>query len=202
MESEFELLVNQVRKVLYSSGVEGIEGALMNQYQLILEAPLVGSTDRIRFDVSSTGDEFITEIRLLRQDVFACTEWGLFLLNTDGRPDVRFEEHLYPDPEFFGTAFAPDLGIIYHSSLSFIVNNFIVQPGIRTDVFKKYVGVRHRREMDDSGLRRVPNQLLIMQGTKQVGFRLDLPRKINFEDSGFRVRLRLGGFLLRNVTGL
>jgi hypothetical protein len=198
METKFELLVKRARKVIEQAGMDMAHGDCM-PYELILEAGIMQVADRIRFNVLIFGlaDHFITEIRLHLQDIFICNEWGLFLLNTDGRLDIGFEEHTFVDPKYFDATNRAQLEILYNANLRFVVNNQIVLQDIRTDIFKRYKPVTERRNDCESGLLEM-EQLLIMPGTRNIYFDLDLPRKADFFESGIRVRLRLGGLLLRN----
>lgn len=143
--------------------------------------------------------KFITEIRLEQQDMFVCNEWGLFLLNTDGDNDIKFEEHTWPDPVYFDEEQAKEAGIFYNADLSFVVNNLIALPGVRTDKFRKYVSVIERRELGVSGLEEISGGTLLLSGSKNVYFKLDLPRKTDWKDSEMRIRLRLRGILFRNA---
>jgi hypothetical protein len=199
-KSKFELLRDTALEVLGWSGFD-VRHLPVCQYELILESEFREGDDMIRF--SATGEEeFITEIRLWRQDVFVCNEWGLFLLNTDGKSDAGFEEHTYPDREYFSDETADEAGIFYHANLSFVVNNLITISGVRTDRFKKYISVYQRRNDGVSGLREIEGGCLVLTGSKNIYFNLDLPRKIHFEDSEMRtmrLRLRLGGVLVRNA---
>lgn len=172
-----------------------------SQYELILEAELKNVFDRITFRAIGYpgAREFITEVRLQPQDAFICNEWGLFLLNTDGPTDIKFEEHTYGDREYFDKESAEEADIFYNADLFFIVNNLIVHPGVRTDKFKRFVGINDRKKYGMSGLVEIEDDYLMLSGWKNIQFNLDLPRKTDWKDSTIRLRLRLKGLLCRNA---
>jgi hypothetical protein len=201
MESNFELFFKRALVILSTMGVDA-ENVLANQYELILEADLKTVEDRVVFQaIGSRGSrEFITEVKLMPQDIFVCNEWGLFLLNTDGERDVKFEEHTFPDRQYFDTRTAVEAEIFYNADLSLVVNNFIAVRGVRTDKFKVYKGVHSRRNCGMSGLIDIEDGYLWLDGSKNVYFDLDLPRKIDLKDSTLRLRLRLGGILFHNAS--
>ena len=200
MDSKFELFRQRAFKILSVSGFD-VQNILVNQYELILEAELKNVFDRVTFNAIRYrgGREFITEVRLQQQDAFICNEWGLFLLNTDGLTDIKFEEHTYPDREYFDKESAEEADIFYNADLSFIVNNLIVHPGMRTDKFKRFVSVDDRKELRISGLVEMEDNYLVLTGSKDIYFNLDLPRKTDWKDSTVRLRLRLNGLLCRNA---
>lgn len=206
MESKFELFRKKAFDLLLQSGIspENIDAC---NYELILEAGLDGVTDRVLFKVLNFGyrhpDAFITEIRLNMQDIFIFNEWGLFLLNTDGPMDIKFEEHTYPDINFFREKDAAELNIFYNADLSLIINNRIVWPKIRTDIFKQYLSTVDRRNYGATELQEIPKDsgsIIILVGSKNIYFNLDLPRKTKWTDSPLRLRLRLRGLLFRNAS--
>jgi hypothetical protein len=174
------------------------------QYELILEAGLgeLFDHDRISFPAIKWHglEQFITEIRLAQQDIFICNKWGLFLLNTAGKEDVKFEEHTYPDRNYFDKQSASEAEIFYNANLSFIVNNAIVVPELRTDKFRMYRSVEERRGYGLSGLVEIQGGYLLLEGSKNVYFNLQLPRKTCWKYSSIRLRLRLRGILFRNAT--
>jgi hypothetical protein len=203
MKSKFELFRKRAFGILEMHGFSVWDGDLSAvQYELILEAELKEVVDQVVFWVNlyAGGKQFITEIRLDHRDTFIANEWGLFLLNTDGSDDVTFEEHTFEDMAYFSKEEAEEAGIFYNADLSLIINNLIVLPGVRTDRFRKYQRVQDRRELGESGLQEIEGTLLLLTGSKNVFFKLDLPRKTNWKDSGTRLRLRLGGLLFRNST--
>jgi hypothetical protein len=158
--------------------------------------------DRVMFsaNIRNIGGQFITEIRLHQQDTFLCDEFGLFLLNTDGPNDIDFQEHTFQDPGYFRERDRAELSIFFKGTLKFIVNNFVVTPGVVTDIFEKFQSVVQRKDAEENGLRETPDGFWMLVGTKNLSFYLDLPRKTSWVGSSLRLRLRLGGFLLRNST--
>jgi hypothetical protein len=203
METKFELLKKAAIKVASQWGIDLVT-IYANEYKLILEAELKGlyDDDRVSFQaIRRPGSkQFITEIRLAQQDIFICNEWGLFLLNTSGEEDITFEEHTYPDKDYFDKKSEEEAEIFYNGNLSLVVNNLIVVPGVRTDKFKVYRGVEKRREYGLSGLVGIEDGYWILIGSKNIYFHLQLPRKTNWMDSPIRLRLRLKGILFRNAT--
>lgn len=201
MDSKFELFRQRAFKILSAAGFD-VKNILVSQYDLILEAELKNVFDRVTFNAigGRSAREFITEIRLQQQDVFICNEWGLFLLDTDAPSDIKFEEHTYPDREYFDKKLAEEADIFYNADLSFIVNSLIVPPGVRTDKFKRFISVDDRKELGISGLVEMEDNYLILTGTKNIYFNLDLPRKTDWKDSTIRLRLRLRGLLFRNMS--
>lgn len=177
-----------------------VQNNYASQYELILEANLRTRQDRVVFRAIEDNFQFITEIRLHMQDIFICDEWGLFLLNTDGKDDIKFEEHTFPDPQYFDKEWAEEAGIFYNADLSFVVNNAIVLPGLRTDRFKDYRTCIERRIYNLSGLLEIEDGCLVLNGSKNIYFNLDLPRETDLKDSTFRLRLRLKGLLFRNAS--
>jgi hypothetical protein len=199
MNSNYELSLGRVMKYLTMYGIDPME-VEVSQYQLILEAGLCNIVgDRLAFYPGRGPSQFITETRLHQQDSFFCDEWGLFLLNTDGPEDVKFEEHTFVDQDYFEKKDVGELGIFYNADLRLIINNVIVLPEVRTDIFKDYKGIVNRRGERGTGLREVPSKFFMLTGTKNLSFWLDLPRTSNWNNSTIRMRLRLGGFLLRNI---
>lgn len=201
MDSKFELFVQRTYKILMAAGFDP-QNILASQYELILEAELKNVFDRVTFKANGNrgAGEFITEVRLQWQDAFVCNEWGLFLLNTDSLMDIKFQEHTYPDRRFFTKESAEEADIFYNADLSFIVNNVIVHPGVRTDKFRKFAPVETRKELGISGLVEMEDNYLMLTGSKNIYFNLDLPRKTDWKDSTIRLRLRLKGLLCRNAT--
>ncbi len=201
MDRKFEQFRQRAFKILAAAGGLNLENIWASQYELILEAELKDVFDRVTFNAIGYrgAREFITEVRLQQQDAFICNEWGLFLLNTDGLTDIKFEEHTYPDREYFDKESAEEADIFYNADLSFIVNNLIVHPGMRTDKFKRFVSVDDRKEFGISGLVEMEDNYLVLTGSKNIYFNLDLPRKTDWKDSTVRLRLRLKGLLCRNV---
>lgn len=201
MKSNFELFKKRSLELLSMSGINpmNVSGCW---YELILEAGLDGRVDRVSFPVIHWAGQaqFITEIRLHQTDTFICNEWGLFLLNAHGEMDVSFEEHTFPDENYFTDVNVDELNIFYNADLSLIINNLVVFPGVRTDVFKNYMPVVCRRDSTDSGLKEVPDGYMILVGSKNIYFNLDMPRKTNWKDASLRLRLRLRGLLFRNST--
>jgi hypothetical protein len=200
MDSKFELFRQRAFKILSAAGFD-VQNTWVSQYELILEAELKNVFDRVAFTAIGYrgAREFITEIRLQQQDVFICNEWGLFLLNTDAPSDIKFEEHTYPDREYFDKESAEEADIFYNADLSFVVNNLVVHPGVRTDKFKRFISVDDRKELGISGLVEMEDNYLILTGSKNIYFNLDLPRKTDWKDSTMRLRLRLRGLLCMNA---
>jgi hypothetical protein len=143
--------------------------------------------------------DFITEVRLMNQDIFVCHEWGLFLLNTYGESDIEFKQHTFPDRKYFTKEMAAEAEIFYNADLSFVVNNLIVLPGVRTDRFRQYRSAIEWAGIGMLALQEVPDNGLLLLGHKNLYFRLDLPRKTNWESSETRLRLRLSGILFKNA---
>jgi hypothetical protein len=201
MHTKFEELLKRTKNVLSAAGFDLWNNQFPTAHELILEADLKDVGDRVGFRVVSWRGmkEFITETKLRRQDVFVCNEWGLFLLDTGSESDIEFEEHTFPDPEYFNKEAVEEGGIFYNADLSLIVNNLIVLPEVRTDRFKNYLTVAVRRERGISGLVEI-DQLLVLEGCKTIYFNLDLPRKTEWKDSPIRLRLRLKGILCRNAA--
>jgi hypothetical protein len=203
MKSKFELFREKCFIAANHMGID-VGGELPCQYELILEAGLGEVADTIMFvAIGGWGKrewEFITEIRLKPTDIFMCGEWGLFLLNTDGPDDVKFEEHTFPDRMYFSKEEAEEANIFYNGDLSLVINNFIEIPGVRTDRFKGYSPVNYRRYQGETGLQEVGEKILVLSGARNIYFKLDLPRKTDWTGSNTRLRLRLGGLLFRNAT--
>lgn len=201
MKGKFELFLEKAYHLVSMYGMDA--GNLQAcQYQLILEADLNGVTDRVAFQAVrwSGARPFMTEIRLEQRDAFVANEWGLFLLNTAGERDVQFEEHTFPDPQYFTEEEVQEGGIFYNGDLSLIVNNLVVLPKVRTDKFRTYWKAPDRRASLESGLQETGDTLLLLVGSKNVYFNLDLPRRVDLSGSNIRLRLRLGGLLFRNAT--
>lgn len=202
MESKFEQFKQKAFSILRSAHNIDPQMVDAHQYDLILESTLKEESDRVMFMVNRYGTpSFITEVKLHTQDVFMFNEWGLFLLNTRSEMDMSFEEHTYVDPNYFKPNDSK-AEVFYHSNLSLVVNNLIVTPGVRTDVFKKYIQVEDRRNRSESGLLEFVDGIGALVGSKNVHFNLDLPRKTSLDGSQIRVRLRLRGLLFRNITEL
>jgi hypothetical protein len=201
MESKFELFKKRASGIVFAMGADP-RNVSASQYQLILEADLKMGMDRVMFPaIGWRGSrEFITEVRLMQQDMFVCNKWGLFLLNTDGRSDVKFEEHTYPDPQYFDKESRDEAEIFYNADLSFVVNNFIEVPAVRTDRFKVYVDVKTRRNIGIYDMVEMEDHYLVLIGSKNVYFNLDLPRKLNLNGSTMRLRLRLDGLLFQGAN--
>ena len=201
MKSKFEVFRERAFRILTENGFD-LSGISSCQYELILEAAVDGIVDRVVFWANDWwgSDNFITEIRLRPQDAFICNRMGLFLLNTDGPSDIKFEEHTFPDRKYFSEEVADEANIFYNGKLSFVVNNFIVQEAEATDIFKSSISVTDRRNFRVQELSEIDGDYLILSGSKNIYFSLDLPRKTNWKGSTMRLRLRLGGLLWRNAT--
>jgi hypothetical protein len=201
MESKFEVFKKEAFGLVRKMGIDPL-ATMACQYELILESELRLVVDRVVFQAIGYrgGDECITEVRLKQQDLFVCNEWGLFLLNTDMASDVKFDEHTYPDPRYFRKKDVEEAGIFYNADLSFVVNNLIVLPGVKTDRFKVYRDVAKRKEDGISGLHEIEDGPLLLTGSKNINFTLHLPRKTDWMDSPIRLRLRLRGILFMNAT--
>jgi hypothetical protein len=203
MESRFETLMGRTIRILTMAGINPAH-VTCSQYDIILEADLKMVQDRVVFRAIGFGvaNGFITEIKLNQRDSFVFDEWGLFLLNTDGPEDVKFGEHTFADPLYFEKEERVESGVFYNSNLTMWVNNELVIPDVRTDVFRYYETVKERGRMGISGLigLKIP---MLMIGSKNVNFNLDLPRKTTgWVNSETRLRLRLRGILLMNTTVL
>jgi hypothetical protein len=202
MTSKFELFVKKYCDLLMQNGVDVVNNPPC-QYELILEAGLSEVVGQVIFRANGAWPDgvFITEIRLQPQDIFVCNEWGLFLLDTNGGSDVGFWEHTFPDPKYFDVERVREMGIFYNANLSLWVSNRVVLPGVRTDKFRRYMGDEQRRNSGMSGLVEVgeDNSALLMPGSKNIYFRLDLPRETDFKGSTIRLRLRLRGLLFMNA---
>lgn len=169
----------------------------VGKYDLIMESELTQGFDYLKFNANFF-EPYITEVRLHAKDVFVFNEWGLFLLNTDGPFDVNFEEHTFVDHQYFAKEDSA-LDAIYHSDLQLFVNNEMVMPGTRADVFKRYVSVKERRNHLDAGLLEIEDGIKVLVGSRNIYFRLSMPRKMNFRNSSIRIRLRLRGLLFQNI---
>jgi hypothetical protein len=200
-KNRFQILAERAWEVMVAAGLyqQGQVGIGFVPYELILESDLSYVTDRVVFRaVGARGcKEFITEITLQQTDCFFYDRWGLFMLDTKGASDIGFKQHTFPDVEYFPEAEASEGEIFYKAELSMVVNNAVVLPGICTDVFRSSYqadiwsmgGASSMRDTDIMG---------ILEGTKSIAFHLDLPRKTNWIKSTTRLRLRLGGVLVRN----
>lgn len=200
MDSKFELLRERAFEILLVAGFDP-QNIWVNRYELILEAELKNVFDRVTFNAIGYrgAREFITEQRLQQQDAFICNEWGLFLLNTDSLTDMKFQEHTYPDRKYFNKESAEEANIFYNGNLSFIVNNLVEHQGVRTDKFKIIISVADRQKYGMSGIMEMEDNYLILTGSKNIYFNLDLPRKTDWKDSTIRLRLRLSGLLCKNA---
>jgi hypothetical protein len=198
--NRYDLLRKKAISVVLASGISSFGSTDIIPYELILESALselVG--DRVTFRVlSSLEATSRTELRLHYSDVFVFNQWGLYMLNTSGLYDMGFREHTFPDGMYFSPQEAEEGNIFYNGNLSLAVNNFIVMSNVRTDRFRVFESERERRRQGISAVCDY-EQVVLLVGSKNNVFILDLPRKTNWMGSTSRLRLRLNGALLRNL---
>ena len=199
IESRFDRLLRKTTELFAASGIDTFY-ASSSPYDLILESGLDFVVDEVLFPVMHhKGDRFITEIGLHQEDVFVFDQWGLYLLNTEGHYDTQFTEHTFPDSKFFNDKESSEAGIFYNAKMSLVVNNMIVLTDISTDIFRMDIRDTEKEIHGLSDFRYLDMQILLV-GIKNIYFKLDLPGKIDWKESGTRLRLRLRGLLVRNAT--
>jgi len=205
-KTRYEILLDKAREVIIDTiGWIGIRPEVSSTpYELILESSMsevLGTRLVFRVSAGWAREGYITEMWLQPQDVFVFDRWGLFLLNTDDQSDITFLQHTFPDADYFEEDILGEAEIFYKSQLSLVMNNEIILPGFCTDRFRSMTGARERSmDMDsDSGLIDVGTALLLV-GSRNMRFNLDLPREARFVQSGRRLRLRLNGILIRNAV--
>jgi hypothetical protein len=201
-QSIFDKFLQSTHALLRASGYH-TRAALVSQYDIIMESALNFVIDEVVFTPSASPvrDRFITEIPLDERDVFVFNQWGLYLLNTEGAYDTNFREHTYPNDRYFVAKEAEEGQIFYNAKLSVIVNNMLVRVDVPTDIFYMDLDEEDRALHELSSFRYL-HMPLVLAGTKDIRFRLDLPRKTDWMTSTTRLRLRLRGLLVRNIIDL
>ena len=192
---------------LLKKATEMFEGCIIDafyasasQHDLILESELDFVVGEVLFPVMHhKGDRFITEIGLHQEDIFVFDQWGLYLLNTQGPYDTQFTEHTFPDSKFFNDKESNEAGIFYNAKMSLVINNMVVLTDISTDIFRMDIRDTEKEIHELSDFRYLDMPILL-QGIKNIYFKLDLPRTTDWKQSGTRLRLRLRGLLVRNAT--
>jgi hypothetical protein len=188
-----------VPNVMGAAGID-IGGTLATRYDIILESEMAGPRESVYFYMSNRGPEnFITEIKLHPGDVFIVGKWGLFILDTTDRSDVCFTEHSFPDKGVFYNDEACKMEAFYNARIYAVINNMIVLNGLPTGEFRTGLTreEKYSRDVDDM---RLTDQKMIFMGNKQNIFRLQLPLRVDFGATSRRLRLRLSGLLIQNVT--
>jgi hypothetical protein len=188
-------------KSLFERGMDS-NNTMATQYEIILEAGLDNVRDKLIFYPNmgqGPGFGFISEVKLHQEDMFVFDRVGLFLLDTQNLHDIRFKQHAFADPRYF----SEEAEIFYNSDLKLRVNDMIIIPGIRTDIFRR--GVRWELFSDvidrygDFNMRDF-EQPVCLYGHHNSFFIIDFPRKSEWVSNPARVRLRLNGLLIRNIT--
>lgn len=189
------------RVSLSEQGVD-LNNTLVTQSEIILEAGLDNVSNKLYFFAdlgSGPGYGFIPEVKLHYEDVFIFDRMGLFLLDTKSLDDIRFKQHTFADPRYF----SEEAEIFYNSDLRLYVNNVLTIPGIRTDIFRRGVEWELFSDVIDSyyylNIRDL-EQPVCLNGHQNNLFTIDFPRKSQWVNDPARVRLRLNGLLIRNIT--
>lgn len=199
IESRFDRLFRKTRELCTESGIDTFY-ASASQYDLILESGLHFAVGEVLFPVMHhKEDRYMTEIRLHKEDIFVFDQWGLYLLNAEGPYDTQFTEHTFPDSKFFNDRESSEAGIFYNAKMSLVINNMVVLTDISTDIFRMDIRDTEKEIHELSDFRYL-DMPIMLQGNRNIYFRLDFPRKTNWTESGTRLRLRLRGLLVRNAT--
>jgi hypothetical protein len=171
---------------------------IVSASDLILEQEVDTEKSNYRFDVSGMGEKLETEKRLDLRDAFVVSSIGYFLVTQAGDTDTSSVAHTFPDTRYMTDGMADAAEVLYNSFLNLTVNNMYVMSSYHTGVFRKELFSDDRVYPLYDGLRDI-DPYIVLSGTKNNYFRLDLPGRVMYTGWRHRIRIQLHGHLIRGL---
>ena len=136
-------IVFENAKALLQAAQLDTSKAVLTQSSLRLEQPVTAGVTVYPFPIlvndnsGPSGTTFNTEKRLILQDAFVASDFGMFLAQPSSATDATFSLYTYPSPTVFaGAGLAAGLGTVYNGQLSIAINNQIILPNWDTFRYK------------------------------------------------------------------